>query len=150
MGGVGNGFDPNITFLEQVDQLFHRDSAVDRPFDDILAFIECNLACSAAYITEIGVCHFSGAVDDATHDRDLYAFQMVRDRPNPCGRLLEVEESTTTAGTGDIFRSRDPGPRSLQDGKGSIVQKLMVVCHLQVGAAADAGVPDLRGIVWQP
>ena len=28
MGGVGNGFDPNITFLEQVDQLFHRDSAV--------------------------------------------------------------------------------------------------------------------------
>src|SRR5580692_10224414 len=109
MGQVRNGFDPNITFPEQVDQLFHRDSAVDRPFYDILAFIECNLTWSAAYIAEIGVCHFPGAVDDATHDSDLHAFQVVGHAPDLFRRFLEIEQGPATGGTGNVFGLANAG-----------------------------------------
>src|SRR5579872_7508236 len=112
---------PGAMFLEQADELFHGNGAIHASPYDIFSFIKRDLSRSAAYIAKVGVGHFAGAVHDAAHYRDLHALQVMGDRPDPGGSLLQVEKCPAAAGTGDVFRPRDPRPGCLKNREGSIV-----------------------------
>src|SRR6201996_8839302 len=90
--GHGQRFDPGFVFFEQVDELVDGDGAVYAPLHDILAFVKGDLTGAAAYIAEIRVRHFAGAVDDATHDGYLDPFEVVGHGPDTRGRFLQIEE----------------------------------------------------------
>ena len=66
------------------------------------ADVEIDLSRGAADVTEIGIRHFTGAVHDAAHDRDLYAFQMRGRVFDASGRGLQIKERPSTRWTGDV------------------------------------------------
>ena len=87
-------------------------------FTGRLADVEVHLAGRAADVAEIGVGHFAGAVDDAAHDGDFDALEVV-------GRLadfrrggLQVEERAAAGGTGDVVGLEDAVADRLQDVEG--------------------------------
>ena len=67
------------------------------------ADIEVDFIGGSSNITEIGVGHFSGTVDDTTHDSNGDAFEVVGFGTDALGHALEVEEGASTTGAGDKF-----------------------------------------------
>src|SRR5213592_2181423 len=56
-----------------------------------LADVEIHLAGRAAYVTKVSVRHFTGAVHNSAHDRDLHAFKMRRRRFDLRGGCLQIK-----------------------------------------------------------
>ena len=61
---------PFSVLLDQVDQPLHRFSFRDVELHRCLADVEVDLVRRTADITEIGIGHFAGPIDDAAHDGD--------------------------------------------------------------------------------
>src|SRR4030095_69098 len=150
-GTVGRlGLHPGFAFLEKIDKFLNSNGTVNISFHDFLAAIERNLSGTAAYISKIGIGHFPGTIHDAPHDGNLYSLEMVSNVANFSSGFLEIKKSSSAGGTRNIFGLRDPGPRSLQDGKRSIVDELMIVVCLKIGSARYFLIDDLLGIIHQP
>ena len=60
----------------QLYQLFHRLFFGNVLFDALFLFVETDLAPSGTHIAIIGICHFPGSVDNASHDAYLDSFQI--------------------------------------------------------------------------
>ena len=71
---LGNRVDPPTMFSNEVNQSIDSFGFGNIEFHGLLADVEIYLAGSAANITEVCICHFAGAIYDATHDRNLYSF----------------------------------------------------------------------------
>ena len=80
-----------------------------------LADVEVDLAGRAADVAEIGVGHFAGAVDDAAHDGDLHALEVVGRGLDAGGGGLEIEERAAAGGAGDVIGLENAAAGRLQD-----------------------------------
>ena len=63
----------------------------DRLFDHLLTPVQRNFVFTDSNVTVISVRHFSGSVDDAAHDPDFEAFQVVGAFTNRGRGFLQVE-----------------------------------------------------------
>ena len=84
-------------------------------FHGFLADVKIDLSGCPSDIAEIGICHFARPVDDATHDRDLYPFQVIGGGPDPRRGLLQVKQGPTARWTRHIIRLEDSGSGCLQN-----------------------------------
>src|SRR5262249_6170551 len=84
---------------QAIDRLRLGNVELDRGF----ANVEINFAWCATDIAEIGICHFSRTIDDAAHDGDLHALEVVRSGFDASGDGLEVKKGAARGGTGKII-----------------------------------------------
>ena len=63
----------------------------DVEFDGLLADVEVDLAGGTANITEVCICHFTGAVNNAAHDGDAYALEVAGGSAYFLGGFLQVK-----------------------------------------------------------
>src|SRR5436190_4538952 len=104
--------------FNQRDKFFVRVDLRDVVFDAFFPDVEIDFSRSAADVAEIGIGHFAGSVDDATHDGDLHALEMTGLLADALRRRLQIEECAATAWTRDEFGFRNSRPRALQDIEG--------------------------------
>jgi len=71
------GVGPQAIVFDKLDELFYRCFGGHIAFHDFFAFVQGNFSRSTSHIAEIGIGHFARAVDDAAHDGDLHAFQVM-------------------------------------------------------------------------
>ncbi len=71
------GFDPFAVVADEVDEAIDGFDFGDVELHRGLADVEIDFVGGAADVAEIGVGHFAGAVDDAAHDGDFDAFQVL-------------------------------------------------------------------------
>ena len=83
-------------FLDQIDEAVHRFGFGNIEFDRLFANVKIDLAGRTADITEIRIRHFAGSIHDATHDRDLHAFQVRRARLDPRRHRLQIKQRPAT------------------------------------------------------
>jgi hypothetical protein len=72
-------------------------------FDGVLADVEIDLVGRAADVAEIRVGHFAGAVDDAAHDGDFHALEMLRARLDARGDGLQIEQRPPARRAGHVI-----------------------------------------------
>ena len=68
---------PFAVFFDQIDQAVERFFGGDVILYALFAYVEIDLRGRAADVAEVGVGHFTGAVDDAAHDRDRHTFEVI-------------------------------------------------------------------------
>src|SRR6266567_1840860 len=84
--------DPFAVLANQVHAPVHRLDFGDIEFNGGLADVEIDFARGAANVTEVGVRYLAGAIDDAAHDGDFDALEMLGARFDSGGDGLEIEE----------------------------------------------------------
>ena len=87
----------------QILQTFYRFGFGNVELHRRLADVQIHLARRAADIPEIGVRHFARAIHDATHDRDLHAFEMRSCLFDSSSRCLEIEQGAAAGRAGDVI-----------------------------------------------
>ena len=95
---------------EAVEGLVGGDVVLNTGFADV----KVDFVGSSSDVAEVGVGHFSRAVDDTTHDGDGDAFEVVGFSSDALGDALEVKEGASTTGAGDKFGFGDPCSCSLK------------------------------------
>ena len=80
-----------------------------------LADVEVDLVRGTADVAEIGVRHFAGTVDDATHDGNSNALEMAGGGADFLCGVLEIEQGAAAAWAGDVVGLEDAGAGGLQD-----------------------------------
>ena len=80
-----------------------------------LSDVKVDLPRRAADIPKIGISHFSGAIHNAAHDRNLHSFKMLRPRLNPGCDGLQIEECPAAGWARDVICLERPAPSGLQD-----------------------------------
>jgi hypothetical protein len=95
--------DPFAVFADEVDEAVDGFGFGDVEFDGLLPDVEIDLSRRATDVTEIGVGHFAGAIHDATHDRDLHAFEMLRAVFDAGGDGLEIEKRAPARWARDVI-----------------------------------------------
>src|SRR5271169_4952569 len=116
--GGGDGFgrvEPFAVVFDEVDEAGDGFGFGDVEFDGGFADVEVDLAGRAADVAEVGIGHFAGAVDDATHDGDLDALEVVGRFADFRRGGLEIEERAATGGTRDVVGLEDAVADRLQD-----------------------------------
>src|SRR5712692_4738322 len=68
-----------------------------------LAHVQIDLSGRAADVPKIGVCHLAGPVDDATHNSDFDALEMLRSCLDAGSDGLEIEQCTATGGASNVI-----------------------------------------------
>ena len=86
----------------------------DVVFNAGFADIEVDFVGGSSDVAEVCIGHFSRAVDDATHDGDGDAFEVVGFGTDALGDALEVKEGASTTGAGNKFGFGDPCSCSLK------------------------------------
>ena len=79
------------------------------------ADVEIDFAGRAADVAKIRVGHFAGAVDDAAHDGDFHAFEMLRARFDARGDGLQIEQRAPADWAGDVIGLETAATRRLQN-----------------------------------
>ena len=102
----------------QVNQFVNRAFCGDIAFDDVFALVERDFAGATAYIAVIGVGHFTRAVDNAAHNANFDAFEVVGVVSNQGGGFLQIEQGAPARWAGYVFGFGDAGARGLQDAEG--------------------------------
>ena len=92
--------------------------------DDFLAAVEGYFALAHAHVAVVGVGHFAGAVDDAAHNADFDALEVVGALANHGGSLLQVEERAAAAGAANVFGLAHAGAGRLQDAEAQLVEAI--------------------------
>src|SRR5699024_3549930 len=100
-------------------QLFHRLFFGNVLFDALLLLVEADFASSGAYIAIISIGHFSGTVDNASHDSYLESFQMAGGCLDTGNGTFQVVEGASAAGTRDVFGLAGTYTSGLQDTESS-------------------------------
>jgi len=126
---------PSIMAFNKADQVLDRFFFGNMVLHTFLAHIEVDFAGGAADITKVGVSHFTGTVNDATHDGNLNALEMGGLFFDPIKNDLQIEKGATAAGTGDVFGLGHAVSCCLQD----VVGKFE-------GVPGGCAIADLRGI----
>ena len=102
-------------FTDQVLQTIHCFCFGNVEFHCGLADVEIHFAGRAADVAEIRIGHFAGTVHDASHDRDLYAFQVQGGCFNFRCRGLQIEQRPSAGRAGDIISLENARAGCLQD-----------------------------------
>ena len=108
-----SGIDPAVVFFDEFEEFVHGRFCRYVAFDNLLAAVEGDFPRAASDITVIGIGHLARAVDNAAHDPDFYALEVVGAASDSGGGLLKVEEGATTGGAGDVFGFGDASARGL-------------------------------------
>ena len=124
--GLTCWFNPIAAGAYQVNQFVNRAFCGDIAFDDVFALVERDFARSTAYITVIGVGHFTGTVDNAAHNANFDAFEVVGVASNQGGGFLKVEQGAPARRAGYVFGFGDAGARGLQDAEGRAGEGVIV------------------------
>src|SRR5205823_3220691 len=95
---------PFAVLSDEIDQPLNCLPLRDVKLDRGLADVEVDLAWRAADVAEIGIGHFAGAVDDAAHDGDFHAFEMLSAGLDAGGDGLQIKQSAATGWASDIIR----------------------------------------------
>ena len=103
-----------------------------------LADVEIDFAGRAADVAEIGVGHFAGPIDDASHDGDLHAFQMQGGCFNFRGRGLQIEQRSSAGWAGHIISFENPRAGRLQNVVGQTERLSRRFLALNQNRVADA------------
>ena len=106
---------PVAVGFDEGDKLFDGVGLVDVALHDLAAFVEGYLACAGAHIAVVGVGHLAGSVDDAAHDADFDAFEVVGASFDLLERLLDIVLGAAAGGTGDVFALADACADGLED-----------------------------------
>ena len=101
--------------FDEVDESVEGLVGGDVVFNAGFADVEVDFVGGSSDVAEVGVGHFSRAVDDATHDGDGDAFEVVGFSSDALGDALEVKEGASTTGAGDKFGFGDACSCSLKD-----------------------------------
>ena len=98
-------------FSNEVHELIYCLGFGDVEPDRCFADVKIDLAGCSAHVTEIRVGHLTGAVDDAAHDGDFHAFEVLGARLDSSGNGLQVEKGATAGRAGDVvgFKGAEPG-----------------------------------------
>src|ERR1700726_914926 len=110
-----NSVEPPPVFPNQVYQPIDSFCFRNIEFDGLLPDIKVYLTRRAPYISEICIRHFAGPVYDATHDRDLYAFQVVCGGLDTRGGLLQVKQRPAAGWTRNVICFENSGSSGLQN-----------------------------------
>src|SRR2546426_3487851 len=94
-----SGLDPFAVFADKVDEPVDGFHYGDVEFDGLLTNVEVDFPGSAADVAEVRVGHFARAVDDATHDRDLHPFEVLRAVFDSSGDRLQIKERAAAGRT---------------------------------------------------
>lgn len=89
--------------MEEVDEFLDSLFLGDSGFDDLSFSVEGDFASGGSDVSVVGVGHFSGAVDDASHDGDVEAFEVAGGVPDFIEDGGEIEFSASARGAGDVF-----------------------------------------------
>ena len=120
--------------LEPIDCFRFGDVELHRRFADV----EIHFAGRAADVAEIRIRHFTGTIHDASHDSDLYAFQM----QGGCfdfGRCgLQIEERPSARRARDIVCLENSRAGCLQDVVGQTKRLSRSFLALHQDRVADA------------
>jgi hypothetical protein len=115
---------------DQVDELVQGVFGGDALLDHLTAFVEGDLAFANTHIPIVGIGHFTRPVDDAAHDADLDAFEVLGAAADHGGGLLQVEERAATAGATDVLRLGDAHAGGLQYAEcGAVEQFVAAAVH---------------------
>src|SRR5687768_16071615 len=115
---------PRPVLPDEVNQLCYGHFARHIAFYNLFPFIQRNLSGTAAYIAEVGICHFTGTIYDATHDGDLHTLEVMRHRADACGGFLKVKKCAATTRATYVFRLRYARACGLKDTESCIVDEL--------------------------
>src|SRR5208283_1979271 len=102
---------PFAMLADQVHQAVHGFRLGNVELHGRLADVKVDLARRAPDVPEIRVRHFARAVDDAAHDRNLDALEMLGARFNAAGDGLQVEERATARGARYVISLERPAAR---------------------------------------
>ena len=96
---------------QSIDGFVFRDIETDW----FLAHVEVDLVGSPTHVAEVGVSHFTGTINDAPHDRDFHAFEVLRPGLDPRGDRLQIEQRASATRAGDVIGLEGSAARGLQD-----------------------------------
>ena len=77
-------------------------------FGDVLFYtfllaVETDLSATGSYVTVVGIGHFSGTVDDTSHNTYLQTLHILRGFLDALNSGAQIIKRAATARTGDIF-----------------------------------------------
>lgn len=90
-------------FFDELDKFIDGIDLRNIIFNTFFSYVKINLTWGAADVAEIGVCHFARAVNDATHDGDGDADEVICFGSDGLGGFFEVEEGAAAGWTSDEF-----------------------------------------------
>ena len=99
----------------EIHESLHRIPFGNIELHGLLPNIEVYLTGGSTDITEVGVGHFTRAIDDAPHDGDTHPFEVGSGSLDEGRCFLEVEERSTAGGAGDVIGLEDTDPGGLED-----------------------------------
>ena len=111
----GLGLDPFSVGFDQINEGLNGFCCGNAFLDAFLSDVEVDLVRGPAYVSEIGVRHFSRAVDDAAHDCDLNALEVPGFVFDTLSGRLEIEKGPAAGRAGDKFSFGDAALGSLED-----------------------------------
>ena len=103
-----------------------------------LADVEVHFAGRAADVAEVRIGHFAGTVHDASHDRDLYAFQVQGGCFDFRRRGLQIEQRPSARRARDIISFEDSRAGCLQNVVGQSERLSRRFLALHQNRVADA------------
>ena len=85
------------------------------PVYGLLAAIDGHLAATFSDVAVIGISHFAGTVDDASHDGNDHILEVTGPLLHGLERLLQIVHRPSATGAGDVFRTIEPAPAGLKE-----------------------------------
>ena len=101
-------------FADEVYQSIDRFVLRDIETDRLLAHVEVDLVRSPTHVAEVGVSHFTGTINDAPHDRDFHAFEVLRPSFDARSDRLQIEQRASATRAGDVIGLEGSAHHSLQ------------------------------------
>ena len=114
---------------DQIDQPVDSLGGFDAFVNDFLAAVEGDFVWTDTDVAVVGIRHFAGTVDDAAHDSNFDAFEVLGALADPCGRFLQVKQRSSTAWTTDIFRLGDAQATCLKNAEGCAIREQIPRTH---------------------
>ena len=108
-------FHPFAMLANQILQSIHCVGLGNIEFHGRFADVKIHFSRRAADVTEVRIGHFARAVYDATHDRNLHAFEVRGGRLDPRGRGLQIEQGPAARWTGHVISFENSRTGRLQN-----------------------------------
>ena len=89
-------------FSNEIHQAIDRFSLQNVKLNRRFAHVEIDFTGRAADVPKIGVCHLAGPVDDAAHNSDLYALEMLGSCFDTGRDSLQIEERAATGRASNV------------------------------------------------
>ena len=88
---ISGSIDPLVVLGDEIDEAFYGFGFWDIEFYRLFADVEIDFSWGTTDVAEIGIGHFSWAIDDASHDGDPNTFEVACGCSDFLSCILKVE-----------------------------------------------------------